>query len=170
MKNLKTPIALAILLAAAPAVNAADLTISGEVVDSTCTAAITGGLAVTMSKIDLADLKRSARVGRKALDVVVTCDGASSSQDVAVQFTGPSTADGALALTASSGAKGVAYKIFDNTDTLLPINGIPTQYVTVADGAPQTLNHSVWYAASLPEDEMVAGSAVANAQMDIIYK
>jgi len=144
MKNLKTPMALAILLAAAPAVNAADLTITGEIVETTCTATINGGVAVTMGKMDLEDLKGNDRIGRRDLDVEVACPGASGSHDVAVKFSGPTTADGALELT-TGGAAGVAYKIFDTTDTQLKINTAPTQFVNVTDTAPNTVKHSVWY-------------------------
>lgn len=170
MKNLKTPMALAILLAAAPAVNAADLTISGEIVETTCTAVINGGVAVAMGKMDLEDLKGADRIGRRDLDVEVACPGAAGAHDVAVKFSGPATADGALALTAASGAEGVAYKIFDSTDTLLKINNAPTQFVNVTDTAPQTLKHSVWYSKTGAADDVVAGTAIANAQMDIVYK
>lgn len=169
MKNLKTPIALAILLAAAPAVNAANLTISGEIVETTCTATINGGLAVAMGKMDLEDLKGSDRIGRRDLDVAVACPGATGSHDVAVQFSGPATADGALELTAG-GATGVAYKIYDSTDTQLKINNAPTQFVNVTDSAPQTLKHSVWYTKTGAAADVVAGVANATAQMDIVYK
>ncbi|MFV1847193.1 fimbrial protein [Stenotrophomonas maltophilia] len=170
MKNLKTPMALAILLAAAPAVNAADLTISGEIVETTCTATINGGVAVTMGKMDLEDLKGSDRIGRRDLDVEVACPGASGSHDVAVKFSGPTTADGALALTAASAAKGVAYKIFDTTDTQLKINTAPTQFVNVTDTASNIVKHSVWYTKTGAAADVEAGSANATAQMDIVYK
>lgn len=170
MKNLKTPMALAILLAAAPAVNAADLTISGEIVETTCTATINGGVSVLMGKVDMEDLKRSDRIGRRDLDVSVACPGATGSHDVAVKFSGSSTADGALALTATSDAEGVAYKIFDSTDTLLRINGAPTQFVNVTDTAPQTVRHSVWYTKTGAAADVVPGVANATAQMDIVYK
>jgi len=170
MKNLKTPMALAILLAAAPAVNAADVTITGEIKDTSCKATINGGLAVKMDKVDMEDLKNSNRVGRTALDVVVDCTGASGSQDVAVKFTGVSTADGALALNGTSDAEGVAYKLYDVNDKQLAINGTPTEFVNVSASAPQTLKHSVWYTKTGIADDVVAGQAIANAQMDIIYK
>ncbi|EED40222.1 fimbrial protein [Stenotrophomonas sp. SKA14] len=169
MKNLKTPMALAILLAAAPAVNAADLTITGEIVETTCTATINGGVAVTMGKMDLEDLKGNDRIGRRDLDVEVACPGASGSHDVAVKFSGPTTADGALELT-TGGAAGVAYKIFDTTDTQLKINTAPTQFVNVTDTAPNTVKHSVWYTKTGAADDVVAGVANATAQMDIVYK
>ncbi|WP_159095057.1 fimbrial protein [Stenotrophomonas sp. ZAC14A_NAIMI4_1] len=170
MKNLKTPMALAILLAAAPAVNAADLTISGEIVETTCIATINGGVAVAMGKMDLEDLKGAERIGRRDLDVAVACPGAAGSHDVAVKFSGSSTADGALALTAASAAEGVAYKIYDSTDTLLKINNAPTQFVNVTDTVPATLKHSVWYTKTGAAADLVAGSANATAQMDIVYK
>lgn len=170
MKNLKTPMALAILLAAAPAVNAADLTITGEIKDTSCKATVNGGVAVTMHKVDLEDLKTSNRVGRTALDVVVDCTGASGSQDVAVKFTGATTPDGALALNGSSDAEGVAYKFYDVNDQPLAINGTPTEFVKVDASAPQILHHSVWYAKTGAAADVVAGQAIANAQMDIIYK
>jgi type 1 fimbria pilin len=170
MKNLKTPMALAVLLATAPAVNAADLTISGEIVETTCTATINGGVAVAMGKMDLEDLKGADRIGRRDLDVAVACPGAAGSHDVAVKFSGPSTADGALALTAASGAKGVAYKIYDTADTHLKVNTAPTQFVNVSDAAPQTVKHSVWYTKTGTAAELEAGSANATAQMDIVYK
>ncbi|KAG1369064.1 hypothetical protein G6F59_018746 [Rhizopus arrhizus] len=71
MKNLKTPMALAILLAAAPAVNAADLTITGDIKETTCTAAITGGVAIDMGSMDLEELKKNDRIGGRDLDVTV---------------------------------------------------------------------------------------------------
>lgn len=170
MKNLKTPMALAILLAAAPAVNAADLTISGEVVATSCTATINGGVAVTMGKIDAQELKQNKRMGRRDLDVDVSCPGATGSYDVAVKFSGSSTADGALALTAASDAEGVAYEIYDSTDTLLKINTLPTEFVNVTPTVGNTVKHSVWYAKTGAADDVVAGEANATAQMDIIYK
>ncbi len=168
MKNLKTPMALAILLAAAPAVNAADLTITGKIEQTSCTAVINGGVAVAMGKMDIEDLKNNKRIGRRDLDVEVACPGASGSHDVAVKFSGSSTADGALALTAASDAEGVAYEIYDSTDTLLKVNTAPTQFVNVTDTAPQTIKHAVWYAKT--GATLVAGDANATAQMDIIYK
>lgn len=170
MKSLKTPMALAVLLAAAPTVNAADLTITGEIVETTCTATINGGVAVAMGKMDLEDLKSDDRIGRRDLDVAVACPGAAGSHDVAVKFSGSSTADGGLALTAASDAEGVAYKIYDSTDTLLKINSAPTQFVTVTDTAPQTVKHSVWYTKTGAAADVVAGTANATAQMDIAYK
>jgi type 1 fimbria pilin len=170
MNNLKTPIALAILMAAAPVVNAADLTISGEIVETTCTATINGGAAVAMGKMDMEDLKRSDRIGRRDLDVAVACPGATGSHDVAVKFSGSATADGALALTAASAAEGVAYKIYDSTDTRLKVNNAPTQFVRVTDTAPATLRHSVWYAKTGAAASVVPGEAHATAQMDIVYK
>ncbi|ALA81165.1 fimbrial protein [Bacillus velezensis] len=171
MKNLKTPMALAILLAAAPAVNAADLTIEGEIRETTCKAEINGGVvAVIMDIVDMEDLKGSNRVGRRALDVTVDCTGASGSHDVAVKFTGVTTADGALALNATSDAEGVAYKIYDTNDKQLAINATPTEFVNVTAAAPQTLQHSVWYTKTGVADDVVAGKAYANAQMDIVYK
>lgn len=170
MKNLKTPLALAILLAVAPAVNAADLTITGEIVETTCTAVINGGTSVDMGKMDLEDLKANDRIGRRDLNVDVACPGATGSHDVAVKFSGPATADGALELTGASGAQGVAYKIFDITDTLLKVNNAPTQFVNVTDTAPQTLKHSVWYSKTGAAADVQAGTAIAAAQMDIVYK
>ncbi|MDA5342063.1 fimbrial protein [Stenotrophomonas maltophilia] len=170
MKNLKTPMALAILLAAAPAVNAADLTISGEIMETTCAATIKGGLAVAMDKVDLEDLKGSNRVGRRALDVEVDCTGASGSHDVAVKFTGVTTADGALALDGTGDAEGVAFKIYDVNDDQLAINATPTEFVNVTASAPQTIQHSVWYTKTGIADDVVAGKAYAKAQMDIVYK
>ncbi len=170
MKNLKTPMALAILLAAAPAVNAADLTITGEVVETTCAATIGGGVAITMGKLDLEDLKKNDRIGGRDLDVSVACPGASGSQDVAVKFSGLSTADGGLSLTAASTAKGVSYKIYDVAGDQLKVNDAPTRFVTVDGTTSQTLKHSVWYAKTGVADDAEAGTALATAQMDIIYK
>ncbi len=170
MKNLKTPMTLAILLAAAPAVNAADLNITGEIVQTTCKATINGGVAVAMGKMDMEDLKGADRIGHSDLDVAVACPGATGSHDVAVKFSGPATAEGALALSATSAAKGVAYKIYDTTDTLLKINNAPTQFVNVTDTAPATIKHSVWYSKTGAIDDLKAGSANATAQMDIVYK
>lgn len=171
MKNPKTPLALALLLAAAPAVNAADLTITGEVVETTCIADIAGGaMAVDMGRIDAEELKANERIGRRDVDVEIKCDGLTGSQDVALQFSGPATADGNLELTGTTGAKGVAYKIYDSTDTHLKVNTAPTQFVTVADGAPQTLKHSVWYTKTGAAADVQAGAANATAQMNIFYK
>ncbi|WP_161490388.1 fimbrial protein [Stenotrophomonas maltophilia] len=169
MKNLKTPMALAILLATAPAVNAADLTITGEIKDTTCTAAIGGGVAIDMGSLDLTDLNGSDRIGGRDLDVSVSCPGASGSQDVAVKFSGISTSDGGLSLTAASTAKGVSYKIYDVAGDQLPINSAPAVYVRVDGTSAQVIKHSVWYAKT-GADDAEAGSAIANAQMDIIYK
>lgn len=170
MKNLKTPMALAILLAAAPAVNAADLTIQGEIKDTSCAVSIKGGLTVVMDKVDIEDLKGSNRVGRRALDVEVDCSGASGANDVAVKFTGLTTADGALALDGTGNAEGVAFKIFDVNDDQLAINATPTVFVNVPASAPQTIQHSVWYTKTGAGADVVAGEAYAKAQMDIVYK
>ncbi|MEG2805167.1 fimbrial protein [Stenotrophomonas sp.] len=169
MKILLTPFALAALLGAHSA-NAADLTITGEIVESTCTAAINGNLDVLMGKMDLEDLKTNNRIGRRDLDVTVACPGASGSQDVAVKFSGTANADGSLGLTAASTAKGVSYMIYDASDAQLAINGAPTQFVTVTGTGSQTLKHSVWYSKTTAAADTEAGTANATAQMDIIYK
>ncbi|HDS1126066.1 TPA: type 1 fimbrial protein [Stenotrophomonas maltophilia] len=170
MKNLKTPMALAILLAAAPAVNAADLTITGDIKDTTCTAAITGGVAIDMGSMDLEDLKKNDRIGGRDLDVTVACPGASGSQDVAVKFSGVSTSDGGLTLSATSTATGVSYKIYDVAGDQMLINSAPARFVTVDGTTSQTIKHSVWYAKADAAVEPEAGSANATAQMDIVYK
>lgn len=170
MNTLKTAMALSILLITAPAVNAADLTITGEIVETTCTATVNGGTSVAMGKMDLEELRANDRIGRRDLDIAVSCPGATGSHDVAVKFSGPATADGALDLSTGSTADGVAFKIFDTADTQLKINDAPTQFVTVTDTAPQTLRHSVWYSKSKPAADVGAGLATATAQMDIVYK
>jgi len=171
MKNLKTPMALAILLAAAPAAYAADLTISGEVMETTCTAAINGGADVKMAKVDMEELKTADRVGGQDVNVTISCPGASGSEEVAVKFTQTlSTPDGGLTLTPTSVAKGVSYKIYDEGGQQLRVNAMPTRFVTVDGTSSQTLKHTVWYAKSGAAADVEAGSANATAQMDIVYK
>lgn len=170
MKNLKTPMALAMLLAASSAVNAAELTITGDIKETTCTATIAGGVSIAMGSLDLEDLKANDRIGGRDMDVSVACPGASGSQDVAVKFSGVSTSDGGLSTTAASTARGVSYKIYDAAGDQLLINGAPARFVAVDSTTPQTIKHSVWFARTGAADDTAAGTVVANAQMDIIYK
>jgi len=169
MKTLMTPMALAILMAT-PLAYAADLNITGEILETTCAATIGGGVSVPMGKLDLEDLKANDRIGGRDLDVSVACPGASGSQDVAVKFSGVSTAEGGLSLTAASTAVGVSYKIYDAAGTQLNINSAPTRFVTVDGSGAQILKHSVWYALVGDPDDAEAGTANATAQMDIIYR
>ncbi len=162
---------LAIALAAslaAPAAFAADVNISGEIVESTCVAAIAGGVDVAMDKMDLVELKANDRVGRRDLDVTVSCPGSGAAQDLAVRFAGVATGDGSLALTAASTATNVGYKIFDNNDTQLNINTAPVLFVSVPADGSEVVKHSVWYATT--GGTPTAGTANATAQMDIVYK
>jgi len=170
MNKMNTPMALAILLAVAPAVNAADLTITGQIVETTCTATIGGGTDIDMGKMDLETLRGNERTGRRDLDVTVSCPGATGSHDVAVRFSGLAEADGSLGLTAASTAAGVGYKIYDSADALLRVNTAPSQFVTVTDTSPQVVKHSVWYTKTGAAGDVEAGIANANAQMDIVYK
>lgn len=169
MKPLMTPIALAALLAAHTAV-AADLTITGEIVQTTCTAVINGNVDVLMGKMDLEDLKANDRIGRRDLDVTVACPGASGTQNVAVKFSGTANGDGSLGLTAASTAQGIGYTIYDANDVPLAINGAPTHFVAVTGTGAQTLRHSVWYSKTGAASAAQAGTANATAQMDIIYR
>lgn len=170
MNKRNISIALATLLAVGPAANAADLTISGDIKETTCAASITGGTAITMGSLDLEDLKSNDRIGGRDLDVSVACPGASGSLDVAVKFSGVSTSEGGLSTTAASTATGVSYKLYDSAGTQLLINGAPTRFVSVDGTTPQTIKHSVWFARTGAVADIKAGTAVANAQMDLIYK
>ncbi|WP_313139809.1 fimbrial protein [Stenotrophomonas sp.] len=160
-------LALAATLSASSAF-AADLTISGEIVESTCTADIAGDVDVDMGKMDLQELTSNERIGRRDLDVTLSCPGSGAAQELAVRFSGMANADGSLALTAASTAVGVGYRIYDTSDAQLHINTAPTRFVSVpADGA-EVLKHSVWF--SKTDAVAQAGTANATAQMDIVYK
>ncbi|HDS1299935.1 MULTISPECIES: fimbrial protein [Stenotrophomonas maltophilia group] len=161
---------LAIALAATLSVSAhaADLTISGEIVESTCTADIAGDVDVDMGKMDLVELNANDRIGRRDLDVTLACPGSGAAQELAVRFSGVANTDGSLALTAASSAVGVGYKIYDNADTQLRINTAPTRFVNVPADGSEVLKHSVWF--SKTEAAAQAGTAHASAQMDIVYK
>lgn len=49
----------------------------------------------------------------------------------------------------------------------IPASNVKPQY---RNAAPKTLQHSVWYTKTGVADDVVAGKAYANAQMDIVYK
>lgn len=153
---------------AAPAAFAADLTISGEIVESTCTADIAGDVDVDMGKMDLVELNANDRIGRRDLDVTLACPGSGAAQELAVRFSGVANTDGSLALTAASSAVGVGYKIYDDADAQLRINTAPTRFVNVPADGSEVLKHSVWFCKT--DAAAQAGTANATAQMDIVYK
>jgi len=152
----------------APVAVAANLTINGEIVASTCTVTgKNGDVTIKMPKLDAASLAGNSKSTPAPLNITLACSGAAGKQNVAVQFSGKANAEGDLAITGT--ATNVGYRIEDADGKQLKINQAPAAFVTVDADRDYTLSHTIWYS-KVAAGAATAGTAIATAQMDVVYK